>query len=57
MIIAKKTYSFTKEQTEKLFELIRFEGFIDTLRERDIEWMELFLGNNDIKPATYAWVS
>ena len=54
---SEKTYSFSKEQTERLFELIKFEDFIDTLRQRDIEWMEVFLRNNDIKPATHVWVS
>lgn len=54
---SEKTYSFTKEQTEKLFSLISLEDFIKSCRERDIEWMEVFLRNNDIKPATHVWVS
>lgn len=51
------TYSFSKEQTERLFKLISFEDFIITLREKDTEWMEEFLKENNIKPATFVWVS
>lgn len=51
------TYSFSKEQTERLFKLISFEDFIITLREKDIEWMEDYLKENNIKPATFTWVS
>lgn len=54
---SEKTYSFSKEQTERLFRLMKFEDFISTLREKDIEWMEDYLKEVNIKPATFVWVS
>lgn len=54
---SEKTYSFTKDQTDRLFKLMKFEDFIKTLREKDIEWMEEYLKEVNIKPATFVWVS
>ncbi|MDD7408272.1 MAG: hypothetical protein SOV71_03815 [Anaerovoracaceae bacterium] len=45
---SEKMYSFSKEETEKLFSVITLEDFIKLCRKKNVSGMEDFLEQNDI---------
>ncbi len=49
---SEKHYSFTREQTELLFEIISLDDFLKLCREKHLLGMEGFLSEHDLKPLT-----
>ncbi len=47
---SEKHYSFTQEDTRKLFSIITFESFLESCKKEHLMWLELFLEDNDIHP-------
>ena len=54
---SEKTYSFSKEGTEKLFSIISIDDFVSLCRKENLMGMEKFLERNDIKYASFTWVN
>ena len=52
---SEKYYDFSQEDTDKLFGLIPFDDFINSLRSGYLIWMEQFLEDNDIHPKTFCY--
>ena len=52
---SEKHYSFTREETEKLFETITLEEFIALCREKHLIGMEEFLNNAGITYKTFSF--
>ena len=48
-------YSFSKEDTEKLFSLLAFDDFIKACREGHLMWLSAFLDENDIHPKKFCF--
>ena len=53
---SEKTYSFSREETAELFEIIPFEGLIELCKEKGMCGLEEFLEENKIVPKTFTWV-
>ena len=52
---SEKNYTFTKEDTEKLFQIYTLEEFIDYCRQHRLIGMEYMLQKNNINPTTFVW--
>lgn len=52
---SEKHYSFTAEDTRKLFSLITFDCFIQSCKKGHLTWMEQFMEDNDIHPNTFTF--
>lgn len=51
----KKYYSFSKEETEKLFSIISVEDFIALCKKKHVGGMEDFLEENKIAYEAFCW--
>ena len=54
---SEKQYSFSEEDTKRLFSIIEFNAFIDSCRSGRLIWLEQFLEDNDIHPETFCYVN
>ena len=52
---ARNFYDFSKEETEKLFDLISLENFIELCRREHLVGMEKFLGENQISYRSFTY--
>ena len=52
---SEKHYTFSKEETDHLFEIIPLDEFIKKCREGHLIWMEQFLDENGIEPSTFTF--
>lgn len=49
---SEKHYTFSKEDTDKLFSLMSLSDFIKACQEGHLMWLEDYLEENDIHPGT-----
>ncbi len=49
---SEKHYTFSEEDTEKLFSIMSLDEFIEACRKGHLMWLEDFLEENDIHPGT-----
>ncbi len=52
---SEKHYSFSKEDTERLFSLLPLDDFIIECRKGHLMWLEDYLKENDIHPKTFCY--
>ena len=52
---SEKIYSFSKEETEKLFSIISVDDFVKLCREKHLMGMEEFLEENDITYSSFCF--
>ncbi len=50
-----KHYSFSEEDTAKLFSIISIDEFIEFCRTHNLSELDRFLELNDIHPRTFVW--
>ena len=50
-----KHYSFSKEETDKLFSIVSFEEFKAICKKRRVRGLEKFLEENEINYETFFW--
>ena len=52
---SEKHYSFTKEETERLFEILPLKEFIELCRHEHVSGMEAFFTEHGLEPATFTF--
>ena len=52
---SEKHYEFSKEETEKLFNLVSMNNFIELCQKKHLNGMEEFLNKNNIKYKTFTY--